>query len=642
MDTWNNTRILFYMMTVTTLHSSLLILFLLLSRALMNITSKKFTYVLWVLFLVWFPSPISFHGIYAILPDWFEDNIISFEGKLSTLCVHAIENSKNSTFGKLCVSVFFIIYTIGFISCLFYAIFHLLKCKRKFKDAIHVRDNIYKTDLIENALVFGFIKPKIYVNPYLLEKDELAFVLKHEQYHIKRRDYLVKPLAFCILAILWFNPLVWLSFHAMMKDMEISCDEEVMKNASLEDKKIYSYFLLNSAIKSDIKFWQTPNIGGSVGQRVKHIMNAKKPSAGQKIAGAIVLIISLLFACSSPKQNISPTTKAPVTYDEQMISTHFDAKNYGLPGKNPFESQVSFITLDDEIITLASEPEIKNNIYQIGKIGAAKISNDTLVPVTEQWLSDLNDYAQNHQMYWQTYSTRFCNDGYLYLSFAKYNKPFSVKSEENQNLKMTKWVTLKIDLKTNTFTEVPLPELNLNSANPFRVVKAFKDGQLFVTDSIDDHLVHGVYDQDGSLVYQLHENYNTEAIIGNDYYAFTSKDDDVARSELLIDQFDEKTGNRKNQVSFGPTTEWTDLLYPIVFSYQNGILYSFAQNGIYQAKDTETQATVVVDAKANNYYELGNANDIPINLFYKDGCFYGVYEKDATSNDNLFFKYSPK
>lgn len=84
--------------------------------------------------------------------------------------------------------------------------------------AVLLRGNIYQSDCIRSPFLLGFIRPKIYI-PFGLDADTMKYVLAHERYHIRRRDYLVKPFAFLLLTVHWFNPLCWLAFHLMGKDM---------------------------------------------------------------------------------------------------------------------------------------------------------------------------------------------------------------------------------------------------------------------------------------------------------------------------------------------------------------------------------------------------------------------------------------
>lgn len=111
-----------------------------------------------------------------------------------------------------------------------------------------MEDNVFETDTIGTALVCGFIRPKIYV-PVNVGETGLPYLLEHERTHIRRRDYLIKPLAFFALSLHWFNPLMWLSFSLMSRDMEMSCDESVLRRLGAGVKGGYSGSLLSLSVK---------------------------------------------------------------------------------------------------------------------------------------------------------------------------------------------------------------------------------------------------------------------------------------------------------------------------------------------------------------------------------------------------------
>lgn len=100
---------------------------------------------------------------------------------------------------------------------------------RKLREAVLLHDNIYQSDRVNSAFVLGFFKPRIYV-PFGIEERELETVIEHERAHIRRRDNKWKPLGFAILAVHWFNPLVWLSYVLFCRDIEFACDEKVIKS----------------------------------------------------------------------------------------------------------------------------------------------------------------------------------------------------------------------------------------------------------------------------------------------------------------------------------------------------------------------------------------------------------------------------
>jgi len=152
--------------------------------------------------------------------------------------------------------------------------------------AIRVHDNIYETDLIKTPFVLGFLHTKIYIPTGLGEK-EMEYVIEHEQTHIKRLEYLIKPVAFLVAFAHWFNPIVWVSYALMARDMELSADESVMKRYDFDIRGSYSNSLLalsakKSGLLSPLAFGET-----GVKERVKNVLHYKKPAFWVSVVAAV-------------------------------------------------------------------------------------------------------------------------------------------------------------------------------------------------------------------------------------------------------------------------------------------------------------------------------------------------------------------
>ena len=158
-------------------------------------------------------------------------------------------------------------------------------------------DNVYISDTISTPFVFGTIRPKIYLPKGLTEQQQ-NYVITHEKVHIKRGDHIIKLFAFVITCVHWFNPLVWLGFFLLERDMEMSCDEKVLQILGNEHKKDYSYCILSLA--SDRKF--VPKAYLSFGdsdtkKRIKNVLDYKKPAvvaSVMTIIGIAVIAVGML------------------------------------------------------------------------------------------------------------------------------------------------------------------------------------------------------------------------------------------------------------------------------------------------------------------------------------------------------------
>jgi beta-lactamase regulating signal transducer with metallopeptidase domain len=185
----------------------------------------------------------------------------------------------------------------GASAMLIYAIVSYLLLKRKLRFATKREDGVFETDRIPSPFVLGFARPKIYL-PVGHTDADLEYILCHERTHMKRRDDLIKLLAYFALSIHWFNPLVWLAYFLLSADMEMSCDERVLRDLGGEVKTSYSTALLNFATGRRLVGFSPLAFGeGGVKERVKNVLNFKKRSRGTIVAAVLLaVVLSVGFA----------------------------------------------------------------------------------------------------------------------------------------------------------------------------------------------------------------------------------------------------------------------------------------------------------------------------------------------------------
>lgn len=204
---------------------------------------------------------------------------------------------------QVVVSVASYIWLIGLVLMVIYCAVSYIMLKRKVSASVHYNNNIYYCDNIETPFILGVIKPKIYI-PSGVNESDLQFILEHEKSHIKRKDYLIKPLSFLILSVYWFNPAIWLWYILLCRDIESACDEKAIKFYDNEYKKLYSTALLNCSTQKRI-IMACPVAFGETGvkQRIKSVLNYKKP-AFWVVGFAIILTVWLtIFFVTNPKED---------------------------------------------------------------------------------------------------------------------------------------------------------------------------------------------------------------------------------------------------------------------------------------------------------------------------------------------------
>jgi len=188
-------------------------------------------------------------------------------------------------------SVLSVVWVIGVALMMWYFVFSYLRLRFRLKDAVHSSGRLWYSDRIDNAFVYGIIKPRIYM-PFRMNESNAAYVLAHEQAHIRRGDHIIKPLAFFILALHWFNPAVWCAYILFCKDAELACDERVIRGLDNEKKKAYSHALVSLSAKNH-RFSVYPLSFGEVGikSRLKNIFNYKKPTMWVVILAVVLCAV---------------------------------------------------------------------------------------------------------------------------------------------------------------------------------------------------------------------------------------------------------------------------------------------------------------------------------------------------------------
>ena len=198
------------------------------------------------------------------------------------------------------VDVFAVLWFVGVVFLLLCSLISLWKLKRSLAGAVPLRDNICISNAVQTPFTMGLLRPVIYL-PEGLGEHETEYILRHEQFHIRRGDHLVKVLAFIGLCLHWFNPLVWLAFYLAGQDMEMSCDESVIKDMGTGIRADYSQSLLSLATgrrrvaATPLAFGE-----GDTKGRIKNVLNWKKPSVKVTVIAVLVCAAAVVMCVSDP------------------------------------------------------------------------------------------------------------------------------------------------------------------------------------------------------------------------------------------------------------------------------------------------------------------------------------------------------
>ena len=202
---------------------------------------------------------------------------------------------------QIWISVMAAVWLAGAAALLLYSAISYWRLRRRVREAVILRDNIYQSENAGSPFVLGIIQPKIYL-PYSVDSGALAYVIAHEQAHIRRGDHWWKPLAFLLLTVHWFNPLLWLSYILLSRDIELACDEKVIREMGSEQRADYTQALVSCSV-SRRSIAACPLAFGEVGikERVKSVMNYKKPAFWIVLASVVVCAVAAVCFLTDPK-----------------------------------------------------------------------------------------------------------------------------------------------------------------------------------------------------------------------------------------------------------------------------------------------------------------------------------------------------
>ena len=306
------------------LTASVAIVLVILLRLLLKKAPKVISYALWIVVLFRLLCPVSIGSSFSLynlfdapteesgamtsVIEYVPSNIVHTEYPAVALPIPSISNVINEALpqgeeqlradpleGLIFIATS--VWMTGVLVMAIYSIVSYVRLRRKLSVVVPLRDNIFIADDIKSPFVVGLFRPKIYL-PCNLGDKEKAYIILHEQHHIKRLDHIMKALAFLALAIHWFNPLVWLAFNLASKDMEMSCDEAVIRKIGGDVRADYSASLLTLATGRRIIAGTPLAFGeGDTKGRIRNLANWRKPAFWVVLlaeVACIVLAVSLL------------------------------------------------------------------------------------------------------------------------------------------------------------------------------------------------------------------------------------------------------------------------------------------------------------------------------------------------------------
>ena len=297
--------------------ASYIVLAVILLRLLLRKAPKWISVLLWGIVAVRLVCPFSIESVLSLIPsaEVVSPNIMTDKIPDINTGIPIINITLNPVISgsftpgpgasvnplQVWIPVLAVIWIVGMTALLVYTVISYAKVRRKIGAAVLLRDNIYQSEKVVSPFVLGIIKPKIYL-PFGMNDKDTEHVVAHEMAHIRRKDHLWKPLGFLLLTIHWFNPLMWLGYLLLCRDIELACDEKVVGKLDHDARADYSEALLTCSVNRRM-IAACPLAFGEVGvkNRVKSVLNYKKPAFWIIIAAVVACVVVAICFLTNPK-----------------------------------------------------------------------------------------------------------------------------------------------------------------------------------------------------------------------------------------------------------------------------------------------------------------------------------------------------
>ena len=324
--------------------ASWLVLAVLLLRFVLKKAPKWVNVLLWGIVAVRLAFPFSIESALSLIPsaETIPPNIGMNTTPTINSGINAINNAVNPIISQsntpmagasvnplqITIGIFEYIWIFGMIALALYTAISYWRLHRKVDTAVRYKDNIFQSENVKSPFVLGIIKPRIYL-PFNMNGQDLEHVVAHEQAHIHRKDHWWKPLGFLLLTIHWFNPLMWLAYVLLCRDIELACDEKVIKELGNEQRADYMQALVACSVNRRM-IAACPLAFGEVGvkERVKSVMNYKKPAFWVIIIAVIICVGVAVCFLTNPKQDrytlrivVPAGSQEEFVYTEEEVST---------------------------------------------------------------------------------------------------------------------------------------------------------------------------------------------------------------------------------------------------------------------------------------------------------------------------------
>lgn len=339
--------------------ASWLVLAVLVLRVFLKKAPKSVRCVLWALVGIRLICPFSVESAISLMPSTqtVPDSIISGPSFDIQTGVAGVDMRVNNYLGDRyfegvtvpagtgsnIMAVLAMIWTAGILVMLIYTLVSYVKLHRKVNEAVEFQDNIWFCDRIATPFILGVFRPRIFL-PSAISESDMPYVIAHEKAHLKRHDHWWKPLGFALLSVYWFNPVLWIAYILLCRDIELACDEKVIKDLGTENKKPYAEALINCSVsRKTIAACPLAFGGTDIKGRIKSVLRYKKPAFWVSLAAVAACVAVTVCFLTDPKGiQLKDLNQVDAQLTSVTVST--DSGSYEMTAKESMEYARDFMS----------------------------------------------------------------------------------------------------------------------------------------------------------------------------------------------------------------------------------------------------------------------------------------------------------
>ena len=313
-----------------------LVLAVIVLRLMLRRAPKWIHCLLWALVALRLIFPVSIESVVSLIPsaETIPVETFLYETPIIHSGVPVVDNTINSiisdTFASQTINsvspmqtvsmVLSYVWMLGMAVMVLYTLIITARLWWQVRESVSLRDNIRLCDRITTPFILGLFRPRIYLPTTLADSDSVS-VVAHEQAHIRRRDHWWKPLGFLLLTVYWFNPLLWVGYILLCRDIEAACDEKVIRHMDMEQRKAYSRTLLACSAPRHL-ITACPLAFGETGvkKRIKSVLNYKKPAFWIVLVAAVATVVAAVCLLTNPRTTVDDTSFEQPGSTEQTVS----------------------------------------------------------------------------------------------------------------------------------------------------------------------------------------------------------------------------------------------------------------------------------------------------------------------------------